>query len=184
MNRIRESRRSTQGISAEDVNKAKDQLLLNSSMNSTIINLGSNTSNSTSAADKTESKLTSSKFESNKVEFTKFETINEISPSVNEELNQIQSSSIPPHVSLQKTSSHTDNCEIVEVKSVLDYVDGQRTKHREFTRPYRPIITVDENDDVDQEINATIKLNVDNNFLNNDKGKFFSCFFLSLILSV
>lgn len=162
--RQRESRRSTQGISAEDVNKAKDQLLLNSSINSTIINLGGNTS-----IDRPDSKqVTFSKFEPNKVEIKKLETINET--SVNEELNPIQSSCLPPISSLQRTSN-SNNCEIVEVKSVLDHhVDSQqRSKHREFTRQYRPIITVDENDEVDQELNATVNLNTDED--TNDKDK-------------
>lgn len=117
-------------------------------------------------------KQDSCRYDPNKVEITKLETINEgTSIDKNEELNQIQSSSIS---SIQKTSSNNDNCEIVEIKSVIDYVDGQsQRKHREFTRPYRPIITVDENN-VDQELNATINLNA--NDILNDKGRWSKSF--------
>lgn len=146
-------------------------------LNSTIINLSGNSSSiacspnttiNTSINNDNQSDVQNNQFEkleSNKVEITKLETINEI--NTNEEPISIQS--VPIVSTLQKTS-RDDSCEIVEVKSVLDNVDGQRKYQREFTRPYRPKITVDENDEdnVDQELKATINLNKDNK---NDKGK-------------
>lgn len=143
--------------------KAKDQI----SMNLTVINVNSN------------DKKIETKPESNKVEITKLETINEISnPTINEESNPIQS--LPPVSSLQRTSK-SDSCDIVEVKTVLDSVDGQRSKIREFAKAYRPKITVDENDDnIDQELNATINLNLNSNSdeiqNNNSKGKFINAY--------
>lgn len=140
------------------MNKAKDQLL----MNSTIINLSGN--NDRKPSDPQYATVKASE-PTSRLEITKLETINEINPTINEESNLVQA---PVVTSLQKTS-HTDSCEIVEVKSVLDSVDGQRKHLREFTRPYRPNITVIENDEdeerVDQELKATISLSAE-----NDKG--------------
>lgn len=133
------------------MNKAKDQLL----MNSTIINLSGNSDK------KPEYATVKASEPASRLEITKLETINEINPTINEESNQVPAS-------LQKTS-HSDSCEIVEVKSVLDSVDAPRKHLREFTRPYRPNITVIENDEdeerVDQELKATISLSAE-----DDKG--------------
>ena len=129
-------------------------------MNSTIINLSGNSDKKPAEGQYATVKQSEA---ASRLEITKLETINEIQPTINEESNQLQSSA-----SLQRTS-HSDGCEIVEVKSVLDSVDGPRKHMREFTRPYRPNITVIENDEdeerVDQELKATISLSTD-----DDKG--------------
>lgn len=134
-------------------------------MNSTIINLSGNSDKKQPDGQHTTVKQSEP---ASRLEITKLETINEIQPTITEESSQMQSSK-PTVTSLQKTS-HSDSCEIVEVKSVLDSVDGPRKHLREFTRPYRPNITVIENDDedeerVDQELKAFISLSTD-----DDKG--------------
>ncbi|KAK4336904.1 hypothetical protein RND71_043469 [Anisodus tanguticus] len=121
--RARESRRSTQGILVEDVNKAKDQLLT-----------------SLKSAYSTDNNLLNDK------KNTDLDTIIETT-NVDQKENNLNS--LPHYSSLQKISKG-DSCEIVEVNSLLDNVDGKNYKPeitREFLRPYRSKITVDETDE-------------------------------------